>query len=554
MVQVDQQVTPQTPLSHAQVGRRILRATGALMFVQVIMRCFGLIEKIIMSHYFGTGDQANAYSAARRIAGPVLQLGEQVIMHSFLPSFVQRMREQGEKDAWRLASTTINIMLLLMGAIAVVGIFFTSHLLSIFLPGWQNGVADPKLVTLTLGLTRVMLVAMIFLAVTSLTYCLLNSYKQFALPASSDLALKGTVLVFAILFARHWGAYALTVGFCVGALGKFAVQAIGLGKRFSNYRPVLDLGNPGLKQFGWLALPLIAGWAFSTFRGVMETRILSMIHDHASLSALDYAKTLTDIPVTFFPYVFGIALFPFLADYAAAGDKERLRNMLMSATRMMILIFVPLAITLIALRSPILNGLYGSKHFDAHSVAITSGPLMIFAITMLASALEIIINQFYFAMSDTVRPTVVGMVLVPVQIGIAYFGAVVLGWGAVAIALGLLVYRSSKVVLLYAMIRRKLGNLEGNNTLKLIGKVALALIPCAIVLFLAATYLPVPSHAVGKLKKLITLLPYGFAAGGGLILYLIVLSKLQVEEVATLTEKIRGKLQKRQGPKPPLTA
>ena len=174
---------------------------------------------------------------------------------------------------------------------------------------------------LTLELTRVMLVAMIFLAVSSLTYCLLNSYKQFALPASSDLALKGTVLVFAILFAHHWGAYALAIGFCVGALAKVAVQAVGLGRRFTEYRPVVDLQHPGLKQFAILALPLIAGWAFSTFRGFAELRILSLVHNHASLSALDYARTLTDIPVTFFPYAFGIALFPFLADYAAAGKR-----------------------------------------------------------------------------------------------------------------------------------------------------------------------------------------------------------------------------------------
>ena len=45
--------------------------------------------------------------------------GDQVIMHSFLPAFVQRLRARGEKDAWRLASTTINLLILLMAVIAV---------------------------------------------------------------------------------------------------------------------------------------------------------------------------------------------------------------------------------------------------------------------------------------------------------------------------------------------------------------------------------------------------------------------------------------------------
>ena len=156
--------------------------------------------------------------------------------------------------------------------------------------------------------------------------------------------------------------------------------------------------------------------------------------------------------------------------------------MLMSATRTMILIFVPLAFMVILLRFSIITGLYGSAKFDANSVSITAGPLAIYAITMLAAALEIIVNQFYFAMSDTIRPTVVGMVLVPVQIGIAYFGAVTLNWGAVAIALGLLVYRYSKVIVLYTMIRGKLGALEGQNTLRLLGKIVVALLPLIAIL------------------------------------------------------------------------
>ena len=117
MVQIEQQQTPH--LSHAQVGRRILRATGALMVFQVILKGFGIIEKSILGHLFGTSYLTDAYNAAKDIAFYIFQMVDQVVMHSFLPVFVQRMREQGEKDAWRLASTTINILVLLMAAAAI---------------------------------------------------------------------------------------------------------------------------------------------------------------------------------------------------------------------------------------------------------------------------------------------------------------------------------------------------------------------------------------------------------------------------------------------------
>ena len=663
MVQLDApQTQPDRDEQHGQVTRRIYRATGALMLLQIVIRAFGLIQKIIMSHYFGTGAEANAYSVATKITAPILALGDQVIMHSFLPTFVQRMRERGERDAWRMASTCINIMILVMAVIAVVGLAFTADIFNLFAHDWMvkntgsslaskafiaivmiilwpamalityalsniykhrplplnsvfNAVgyvatipfprskitipiasifkmiaiisavffvrallvgspvlinfehhwmltsADPSLTNTALHLTRVLLVAMIFLAISSFTYCLLNSYKQFALPASSDLALKATVLIFAILFAHQWGAYALAVGFVFGAIAKVGVQAIGLGKRITHYRPVIDLKDSSVRQFAWLALPLIIGWAFSTFRAGMEVRFLTHIADTGNTSAYDYAKSITDLPVTFFPYAFGIALFPFLADIAASGDKERMRAMLMTATRMMMLIFVPLAIALILLRYPIVQALYGSSKFQQHSADLTTAPLQILAIMMLVAALEIIVNQFYFAMSDTVRPTVVGMVLLPVYAVIGYLGVYTMGWGAIAIALALLAYRSAKVVTLYAMIREKLGDLPIGQLWKLLGQMAMALIPFVIILFGAvhvlhghahhvahATHTALasahPAKAHSKLKELLALFPYIAATGLGLLCYCAVLQFLHVEEMALIVGKVRGKLQR----------
>ena len=191
---------PQAAPSPTQTSRRIVRATGALMLVQVILRGFGLIEKMILAKYFATNYLADAYNAARDIAMYGFQLADQVIMHSFLPVFVARLREEGEAKAWRLASTTINLLLLVMGTLAALGIVHAQEILPWFMPDWftPDSTQPRAIILVTIHLTQVMLVAMIFLTVSSLTYCLLNSYKKFTLPASADLALKGTVMVFEI--------------------------------------------------------------------------------------------------------------------------------------------------------------------------------------------------------------------------------------------------------------------------------------------------------------------------------------------------------------------
>jgi len=544
MIDAQNQSHEQVPA--AQVGRRVLRATGALMLIQVFLKGFGLIEKMVLSRCFGTGWQADAYNAAKDIAFYVFQIVDQVIMHSFLPVFVQRLREQGEKDAWRMASTAINLLILLMGAIALIGSLHTHQVMQLFLQGWmsEDTLRDPSLIPMTEHLTRVMLIAVIFLATSSLTYCLLNSYKQFALPASAELALKGTVLVFAILFAGTWGPLALTIGFVFGAAAKVVVHGVGLGKRLLNYRPVLEVKHPGLRQFGLLALPLLLGVGMSIVRQVMDNRFLSSLAQ-GNLSAIKYARTITDMPVQFFPFVFGIALFPFLADIAVAGDLARLRNMLMTATRMMILIFIPLAVLFIIYQTPIVYVLYGSKHFDMQSANLLAAPFRVYALGMLVGALEIIVLQFFFAMSDTLRPTVVGMAIVPLHILLAYLGVYQWQLGAMAIGLALLCSKGTKIIILYTMIRGKFHSLEGRNTLLLLGKMLVAMVPLVLLLFLGLQYLP---HEVGTKHKIVILAKLLLFSGAGIFAYLSILHELHTEEVILLVERVRGKLLKKRPP------
>jgi putative peptidoglycan lipid II flippase len=544
----------QTTAGGQQVSRRIFRATGALMIIQVVMRGFGIIEKMIIGHFF-SAVQSDAYFAARRYAMSAFEFFDQALMHSFLPAFVQRMQEDGEERAWRLASTVINLLMLTVIAITAVGILFAPQVLGVLMSSWFTegdaaNAGDPQLL---IQLFRILLVAMLFLCTSSLTYSLLNSYKQFALPASADMALKGAVLIFALLFAKWWGPVALAAGFVVGAVAKISVHATGLRARLAHYRPVVDVKAPGFSQFLLLTVPLLIGDGLSQVRKFFDTGFANDYTQIAAggLRALEFAKSICDVPVAFFPFAFGIALFPFLADIAAQGDLARLRAMLMTATRMMILIFVPLAVAIIALRLQITQGLFGGGQFTEAAAMETARLLQINAIGMLVGALEIIVLQFYFALSDTLRPTIIGAIMVPLHIAFAYIGVYHLGWGIMAIAAALLFSKGTKVLVLYAVIRRKLGALDVPKLLGMLAKMLLALLPFTLIILAAVYLLPHPGHVEGKIRKLLVLAPYGFATLAAGAAYLGVLRWLHVDEVMLVLQKLRGKMKKSEPTLPP---
>jgi putative peptidoglycan lipid II flippase len=380
-----------------------------------------------------------------------------------------------------------------------------------------------------------MLVAVVFLATSSLTYCLLNSYKEFAKPAIGDLVLKGTILLAAVALAGAMGPAALAAGFILGAIAKLAIHARFLGKHATHYRASVDLRDPSLRRFWLLAWPLLLGVSFSIARQVMDNRFTSSLPE-GSLASIKFARTLCDTPVNLFPFMFGIALFPFLFDVAAAGDRDRLREMLMTATRLMVLIFVPLGALIFLLRDPIVLTVFGENSMK------TTLPLQVYAAYMLVGALEIIVLQFFFAMSDTMRPTIVGILIVPLHVAVAYLGVYDWKWGAIAIAAALLISKGTKVIVLYALMRRRLSSLEGRRTLLFVGKVLLALLPVIAILVAATLFLPAPAAQEEKLAKILAVLPFMVASGVAMVLYVLMLHWLRTEEVAMLLARVRGRL------------
>ena len=132
-------------------GTRIARATGAIMAFQLLSFIFAYLTKRVVAHYFGTGDEADAYMIAFSIPYVYLFLvGEELLTHSFLPPFVERMRKVSEREAWKLASILGNLQAIILVVAIGIGIAVSPWLVKIFAPGFQGAKA-----ALTVDLTRV---------------------------------------------------------------------------------------------------------------------------------------------------------------------------------------------------------------------------------------------------------------------------------------------------------------------------------------------------------------------------------------------------------------
>ena len=177
-------------------------------------------------------------------------------------------------------------------------------------------------------------------------------------------------------------------------------------------------------------------------------------------------------------------------------------------------------------------------------------------------ALEGSINKWYFALQDTKTPNYWGAAMAVLNILMGYIGVFVLyergliGYaGALAaVSLSLTISKSAKVVILYALIRRRIGAIDRRAAIIFAMKLAAATAVMALAAYVVmqAIQAPLmtwqPSFLANKpnlLKKFHMLAVWGAVTCGGGLVFFTAAALLKLEELQQISAFVKEKVGKR---------
>ena len=146
-----------------------------------------------MAFYFGAGIATDAFVVAFRIPNLLRDMfAEGALSSAFVPIFKQKLVNESETEARSLANIVATSILLLVGIIVLLGIVAAPAIVYILANGFTS---DPLKFDLTVNLTRIMMVYLLLVSLSSLAMGMLNSYGKFTIPAISPALFNlGTVL------------------------------------------------------------------------------------------------------------------------------------------------------------------------------------------------------------------------------------------------------------------------------------------------------------------------------------------------------------------------
>lgn len=420
------------------VGDRVAGATLLIAAVQIVVRAAGAAARLLAG-VLGPGEFGDAYFTAENILGRSFQFKEDVMQPAFLPVFMKEMADGGERRAWRFARQVLAATAIFIGYFTLAAYVRPEALIELF-----GGRFDAATKRLAAAVVRVVILALPFLAVSSMTYVILNGYKRFGIPASSD-AIQRAVFVAAGLaggallgFSPAPLVAVLSAGLVAGAISRLGTHLWGLRDKaallFRRERREAGDPAPPWKSFVLLALPLLLSFSVALWREVNENQLASGAAK-GTYTILRLTKSIWSLPVSFLPNALSIAMFPFLCEMHARGDRAELGRVVRGAFRFVLLVFVPAAGFMVALRIPIVSALYGWS--PAWTDARIADAARAFGLTTWAIpiyAAEIVIVQTFYSMRRTHLPAAAGILASGLQIALSRWAVGAAGTESIGVA------------------------------------------------------------------------------------------------------------------------
>ena len=491
------------------VGRVLANASLILTIAALASRLLGWIRLLVIGSQFGASADLDAYFAAFRIPDAIFQLVVAgALSAALIPVFSSYRAREDEREAWRLASSVINLVLIALAVFSAVMAVLAPWVVPVIAPGF-----DAETTELTVRLTQLMLLSPVFVGMGAVVSGLLNSYGRFGVPAIAPLVYNLAIIAAAVVLAPTLGVEGLAIGVVAGSILHLTIQLPQLRGVGRHYDLTIGLGHPGVRKVAWLMGPRLLGLAAGQVNFVASTILASNLGVGAG-TAYNYAFQLSQIPVGVLGVSVAVALFPTFSRDAALGRIADIRRQLSTSLRILIFLAAPLTAVLIVLARPIAAVFFQYGLFSGAATERTAGALVFFSIGLTGHIVVHVLTRAFYAMQDTRIPVL--WAIVAVAINVPLMALLSRPMGVEGLALALSISATLEVIGLAWALRRRIESIDEGTILPSALRSAVAAIVAGAVMLggraAAQEWLPeLLANGVGRVFVLLALVAAGAA-------------------------------------------
>jgi putative peptidoglycan lipid II flippase len=472
--------TRATPAKGPDGAAGLRRASGVMALGTMASRATGFLRTVAIAAAIGTGALGDAYNVANTTPNILYDLLLGGVLTSVIVPVLVRASKEDADGGEAFASSLLTLVAVGLGTMAAISVAAAPLIIKIYLAA---GGAEQDLAVTFL---RWFLPQIVFYGIGATIGAILNVRRSFAAPMFAPVLNNLIMISICIVFVFLPGPRPASVGTITGTqtavlaggttLGVIvmtlallpSLRAVGF-----RYRPRLDIGDPRLRT-----ATRLAGWTL-LYVAVSQAGYLVVVRlssGQTAYTVYTYAYQVFQLPYAVIGVSVITALLPRMSAHAAQGNAGAVRDDLAGGLRLTGVAIVPAALFLLALGQPVAVAVFehgAVSHADALEIG---DALSAFSVALVPFALFQVQLRAFYAHQDSRTPALVniGVVATNIVAGVTLAALVPDGTRAVALALAFAIAYLVGVATMVALLRRRLGSLDGYRTVQLLTRVSVA--------------------------------------------------------------------------------
>ncbi len=462
----------------------VVRSAGVVSVAVLMSRVTGLLRESVMARLFGAGLIYDAFMLGFRIPNLTRDLfAEGALSSAFVPTFTEYLANRGKEAAARLANLVATALIIVVGAVCALGVIFAPQLVHLMAPGFS---AVPGKFDLAVSMTRTMFPFLLLVALAAQAMGVLNASNKFGVPAMASTFFNIGSVGFGVVLGIWLGPSlhltrieGMAIGVVLGGALQLVWQLPALHSLGFRFHVAFDRNHPGLLRIFRLMIPAILGNAAVQINVMVNTNFASTIADpvrgmDGPVSWLSYAFRFMQLPLGLFGVAMASATLPSISRSAAAGNMDEFRRTLSKSLGMVFLLTLPSSVGLAVLGKSIIGAIYQGGRFQLYDTQQTAVALSFYAIGLAGYAALKVLNPAFYALGDARTPMLVSLGSIVINFATAATMIRFAGLGHAGLALSTSVVALFGFLLLFEILRRRIGGVYGRELAGGIGKVLLA--------------------------------------------------------------------------------
>ena len=515
-------------------GRTLARAGMIVAGAYFVSRILGYVRVVVITNEFGASAQLDAYFAAFRVPDLIFQLVAAGAFGSSMVPVLAGIFAKGEDErGWRVVSTVINLMLIVLATIATIIAVLAPQIVPLITPGF-----DAVNTELTIRLTRIMLMSPVLLALAAVASSSLNVRGRFASAAVAPSLYNISIILGAVLLGPLLGVEGLAVGVVIGSLLHLAVQIRPLIREKFRLSLRIDMSDPAVRQILRLMIPRAFGLGANQIVFMVATLLATGVGVGA-VTGYNVAMTLLQIPIGTIAFPMSLVLMPTLSRAAALGSTKEWAQLLVRSMRLIAWFMFFITALGIVLRRQGVSLLF-EPGLNEQAISLTADTLSFMLLGLTGLSLVIILARAFYSGQDTRTPVFTAFVdmFIAVGTGVALVGSM----GLSGIALGISAGAWAEALMLGFLLWRRMPGMGLGSVVWPLIQFAIGAIIAGVVMLFAVRFTdPLIGASPGKILLLLQII--GVSVLGGLT-YAAYTRLLGIPELGQAISLLRSSLRR----------